>query len=80
MASLLLVDGTIKTIPKVPLTLGAFLTHLGDEIEMMDLLSGDILAFNPRVTEPLNEMATKMVAFKKPINGNAVLCTDLEIA
>jgi hypothetical protein len=80
MASLLLVDGTIKTITKVPLTLGAFLRHLGEEIEMIDLLSGDILAFNPHVIEPLNNMATKMVAFKKRINGNAILCTDLEIA
>ncbi len=60
-----------------PLTLTALKRYVGGSVELVELLSGDIMVVNESADQP-NKSASSLAG--RPIFGPAVLCSPSEIA
>lgn len=76
MPKLIPLDEPIRTVA-APLTFTALKRYVGGSIQLVQLLSGDIIVVNESATEP-NKSASSLAG--RPIFGPAVLCTESEIA
>ena len=79
MAYFIPANGPVQAKIETPLTLTLFRAYVGDKIEFIELLSGDILIVNPE-GQQLNSNANGFIGSQGPVMGDAVLCTPEEIA
>jgi hypothetical protein len=81
MAKFIPVEGRIHRL-ETPLTLTALKALVGDDVELVTTRTDDIVVVRKDSwgKEPINPTASSLAGLKSPIYGNAVFCTQDDIA